>query len=165
MSRFWSGAWPRFYRLIRLVEPVIRGLTRRVGLGDTVEVRIRRRGSEATRPILLGLLRIRGVWYIGHPNGECGWTRDLDMSPEATVSAARLGPTLVRAVILPVGQERAEAIAATYRQHPFPGNVLYWLARRHIRAVGRYYRLDIAPAEEIGGPIGGPISGGGSARA
>ena len=158
MSRFWRRAWPAFYRLIRVFEPITLRLTRRFGLGDTVELAVRRR-SGTTWPVLLGLLRVRGDWYVGHPNGECGWTRDLDRSPEAVVSAAWLRPTIVRAVLLPGGEERSDAIGATFRQHPFPGNVLYWLARRHIRAVGRYYRLDTAPAVEVDG-----VSGGGSAR-
>ena len=161
MSRFWTVAWPAFYRFIRLFEPVTLRLTRRVGLGDTVEVRIRRRRAGGDRPVLLGLLRVRGDWYIGHPNGECGWTRDLDAEPVATVSAARLPATLVRAVRLPVGEERSDAIGATFRQHPFPGNVLYWLARRHIRAVGRYYRLDVIPPAEVDAAV----SDGGSAPA
>jgi hypothetical protein len=160
VSRFWRRAWPAFYRLIRVFEPVTLRLTRRFGLGDTVELAVRRRSGTA-RPILLGLLRVRGDWYVGHPNGECGWTRDLDRSPEAVVSAAWLRPTTVRAVLLPAGEERSDAIGATFRQHPFPGNVLYWLARRHIRAVGRYYRLDLVP-DAADAAI---VSGGGNARA
>jgi hypothetical protein len=159
VSRFWRRAWPAFYRLIRVFEPITLRLTRRFGLGDTVELVVRRRSGTA-RPILLGLLRVRGDWYVGHPNGECGWTHDLDRSPEAVVSAAWLGATTVRAVLLPAGAERSAAIAATYRQHPFPGSVLYWLARRHIRAVGRYYRLDVMP----GAVDATGVSGGGSAR-
>jgi len=161
VSRFWARAWPGFYRLIRLVEPIVLGLTRRFGLGDTVEVRIRRRRSGTARSVLLGLLRVDGGWYLGHPNGECGWTRDLDADADATVSAAWLPMTLVRASPLPAGVERTAVVAATYRQHPFPGNVLYWLARHHIQAVGRYYRLEVVtPAE-----LDRLLSGGGSARA
>jgi hypothetical protein len=75
------------------------------------------------------------------------------------VSAAWLGPTRVRTVLLPVGEERSDAIQATFSQQPFPGNVVYWLARRHVRAVGRYYRLEVVPADEVDGPV----SGGGTA--
>ena len=159
MSRFWRAAWPAFYRLIRVFEPITLRLTRRFGLGDTVELAVRRPASATSRPVLVGLLRVRGDWYVGHPNGSCRWTRDLDRSPEAVVSAAWLRPTIVRAVLLPAGEERSDAIGATYRQHPFPGNVLYWLARRHIRAVGRYYRLDVLTRARPG-----DLSGGGSAR-
>jgi hypothetical protein len=44
---------------------------------------------------------------------------------------------------LDAGPERDRAIAAT-SQHVFPGNVVYRLARRHIRAVGVYFALEIA---------------------
>ncbi len=151
MSRFWAVAFPRFYRLIRFLERPIRVLTRRYGLGDTVEATIVGPRTGSLRSVLLGLLRVRGDWYVGHPNGVCGWTRALDAAGEATVAAAGLGPVPVRAILLLPGDERAAAINATFRQHPFPGNVIYWLARRHVRAVGRYYRLE---------PI---VSGGGSA--
>jgi hypothetical protein len=49
----------------------------------------------------------------------------------------RVVPTLLR-----VGPERERVIRATFRQHPFPGNVLYRLAGGHIRDVGRFYRLE-----------------------
>ena len=159
MSRFWAAAWPRLYRVLRLFEPLIRLVTRRYGLGVTIELRLRRRGNGGSRSVLLGLLHVRGDWYIGHPNGECGWTRDLDAAGRAVVSAAWLGPTRVRTVLLPVGEERSDAIQATFSQQPFPGNVVYWLARRHVRAVGRYYRLEVVPADEVDGPV----SGGGTA--
>lgn len=162
MSRFWTAAWPRLYRLLRLLEWPIRTWTRRYGLGDTVEVTIVRRRTGRPWSVLLGLLRVRGDWYVGHPNGVCGWTRDLDAAGKATIGSAGLGPVTVRAVLLPVGEERTEAIQAAFRQHPFPGNVVYWLARRHVRAVGRYYRLDILDVDEsvVTADLGG--GGGGS---
>ena len=161
VSRFWSAAIPGLYRGLRLFEPLIRLVTRRYGLGITIELRVRRRAGGGSRSVLLGLLHVRGDWYVGHPNGECGWTRDLDAAGGAVVSAAWLGPTRVRAVLLPVGEERSDAIQATTSQQPFPGNVVYWLARRHIRSVGRYYRLEVVSADEIGATV----SGGGSAPA
>jgi hypothetical protein len=149
------------YRVLRFFEPLIRLVTRRYGLGVTIELRLRRRVDGRRRSVLLGLLHVGGAWYVGHPNGACGWTRDLDAAGRAVVSAAWLGPTRVRAVLLPIGEERSDAIQATFSQQPFPGNVVYWLARRHVRAVGRYYRLEVVPGDEVGGPV----SGGGSARA
>ena len=46
------------------------------------------------------------------------------------------------------GPERTAVIVATARQQPFPGNVVYRLARPHILAVGRYFRLD-PPVERL----------------
>jgi hypothetical protein len=34
-----------------------------------------------------------------------------------------------------------EAVIRATDQHPFPGNLIYRLARRHVRAAGIYYRL------------------------
>ena len=55
------------------------------------------------------------------------------------------GTIPVRATILPAGELRDRAILAT-GQHPFPGNVVYRLARAHIRAEGVFFvieRLDV----------------------
>jgi len=40
------------------------------------------------------------------------------------------------------GPERDAVIAATARQQPFPGNLVYRAAQRHITAVGVYFRLE-----------------------
>ena len=38
--------------------------------------------------------------------------------------------------------QRRRVISTTWHQHPFPGSLIYWLARRHINTVGRYYRIE-----------------------
>jgi hypothetical protein len=43
--------------------------------------------------------------------------------------------------------QRRRVISTTWHQHPFPGSLIYWLARRHINTVGRYYR--IAPTQPV----------------
>ena len=43
-------------------------------------------------------------------------------------------------------------IRLTFRQHPFPGMLLYWLSRDHVRATGRYYRLLDTATDAAGGP-------------
>ncbi len=118
---------------------------RRVGIGNTVEVRLPGRRSGQVRGVLLGLLSVDGRWYVGHPNGAAGWTRNLDAAEGRALLARRGGaPEHVTARLLRPGPEREQAILATW-QHPFPGDLIYRLARRHILAVGRYYRLE--PAE------------------
>ena len=57
-----------------------------------------------------------------------------------------------RASPLPAGDEREAVIRLTFRQHPFPGMLLYWLSRDHVRATGRYYRLLDAATGTAGGP-------------
>lgn len=138
----WHRFFPRFYRLIAIGERPIRALVRRVGLGNIVELEVPGRRSGRPTVVLLGLLRVGRAWYVGHPDGSCGWTANLEAAGETTVRASWLPATTYRAVRLPLGPERDAVIAATFRQHVFPGNVIYWLARRHIRAVGRYYRLE-----------------------
>ena len=48
----------------------------------------------------------------------------------------------VVAVPLGSGAERDAVIRATGEQQPFPANVLYRCARRHILSEGRYFRLE-----------------------
>jgi hypothetical protein len=48
----------------------------------------------------------------------------------------------VRSARLDPGPERERVIDATFHQHPFPGNVVYYLARHHIQAVGEFFRLE-----------------------
>lgn len=107
-----------------------------------MEVEIVGRRSGQVRPVLLGLLVVDGRWYVGHPVGETAWTHNLDAAGEAVVVLPRRRRVSVRSVPLPHGPERDAAIRATFRQHPFPGNLMYWLSRRNLAAVGRYYRLE-----------------------
>lgn len=92
--------------------------------------------------MLLGLLRVGDRIYLGHPNGDVAWTRNLESAGVGELRPRGFAPLTVRPVRLPPGAERDAAIAATWHQHPFPGNVLYYLARRHISAVGTFFRLE-----------------------
>jgi hypothetical protein len=141
-----TGAWhrffPTFYRLIALGERPLGVIVRRWGFGNIVELSVPGRRTGRPRRVYLGLLRLGSGRYVGHPDGRCGWTANLDAAGEATIAAAWLPRTTFRVERLEPGRERDAVIAATVQQHVFPGNVVYWLARRHIRAVGRYYRLE-----------------------
>lgn len=140
MSRFWRLALRAQYALLALLDPLIRRWWRRFGIGNVVEVVIpRRSGGERAR--LLGLLRAGGGEYLGHPNGHVGWTRDLLAAGRATLVWPGGERRDVQASVLEPGPEREAAIVAT-NQHPFPGNLVYRLARRHIRAVGVFFRLE-----------------------
>lgn len=149
-SRFWAAFFPAFYRLIRVGEPLLRRWLRRYPLGDTVELTVVGRRSGRPRRVLLGLLTAGGAWYVGHPAGASDWTRNLDAAATATVRRPGHEAVTVRAILLADGPERERAIRATFRQHPFPGNVIYRLARDHVRAVGRFYRLE---------PLREPVAG------
>ncbi len=147
-SRLAHAFWPRFYRAIGLAEPLTRRYWRRAGIGNVVEVVIPGRRTGEPRSILLGLLTTHGRTYLGHPDDACDWTRNLDAAgggelvfPDGTRQA-------FRAVRLDPGPERDAVIPLTFRQHPFPGPVVYWLFRGHLRTSGRFYRLEGIEAAE-----------------
>lgn len=142
MSAFWSAFFHFLYRVLTWLGPLIRPWVARVGLGNVVELIVVGRRTGRRRAVLLGLLRVDGEWYLGHPSGPASWTRNLDATGHAALVLPRQAPIDVRPRLLAVGEERRRVIAATWRQHVFPGNVIYWLARGHIFAVGRYYRIE-----------------------
>lgn len=145
-----SAAWQRFfpveYRLIRFLDPVVRWWWLAAGLGNVVELRVPGRRTGATRSVLLGLLREGDQWFLGHPNGDVAWTRNLEAADVAEIAFHGRGTLRVRATRLAPGDLRDRAIAAT-QQHVFPGNLVYRLAWPHIRAVGAYFLIE--PAADL----------------
>lgn len=144
MSRAWRITLRAFYRLLTWNAPLIRAWWRAFGLGITVDLEVRGRRSGRPRRVLLGLLSIGDRWYVGHPNGPVDWTRNLDAAGGRArlFTSGNATPIEVRAVRLEPGAERSAAIGVTWQQQPFPGNVVYRLARRHVLAAGVYYRLE-----------------------
>jgi hypothetical protein len=145
-SRVWGLLWRLGYAWLRLTDPLVRAAWRAGGLGITVDLRIPGRRTGRPRAVLVGLLEVAGQWYVGHPNGEAGWTRNLAAAGRAVVAWPTRVTRDVRAIRLPDGEERDAIILATAYQQPFPGNLLYRASRRHILAMGVYFRLD--PADE-----------------
>ena len=141
-----SLLWRAGYRFLRLINPMVRLSWERGTLGITVELRVRGRRSGRERAVLLGLLTVDGREYIGHPNGDAAWVRNLEAADTATLVWPFGGKRVVRAERLPDGAERDAVILATARQQPFPGNLLYRVSRAHITAKGSYFRLE--PAEQ-----------------
>jgi len=147
VRRYWGFFWPRWYRVLRFVDPILHWWLRRARLGNVVELTVSGRRSGLPRTVLLGLLGVDGRRYLGRPDVSCPWTLNLEASGEGLLRQAGSPDERVRAERLPQAGERERVIRATFRQHPFPGNVLYWLAREHIREVGVFYRLEpAAPA-------------------
>lgn len=170
-SRAWRIALRVMYRVIRLLDPLVRsalalGLP---GLDGIVRIATPGRRSGRTRRTLVTLLRVGDRWYVGHPNGHTGWTRnaeaaggiDVDPAP-APIGAAAGDRATVGVTRLPPGPERTAVIEATRTQQPFPGNLVYRAAHRHILAVGVYFRLELPsssappPPDEPGAPSGIP---------
>jgi hypothetical protein len=147
MSRTWSLIFRGLYRMLGWLDPVLRSAHQAYGIGNFVELRLP--GRRSGRPIttLLGLLRSGGQIYLGHPNGDCAWTRNLEAAGGGELILRGLPPVEIRAIRLAPGPER-EAVIRSTGQHPFPGNAIYRLGRRHVLAVGTYFRLEpvVSPA-------------------
>ncbi|HEY2916431.1 MAG TPA: hypothetical protein VGI98_04365 [Candidatus Limnocylindrales bacterium] len=145
-SRAWHGYLRLQYGLIRLVDPIVRPWWRSYGLGNIVELRVIGRRTGRPRPVLLGLLRDDGRWFLGHPNGDVAWTRNLEAAGTAELSLRWPGAIAIRATRLRAGELRERAIGST-GQHVFPGNLVYRLARGHIRSEGVYFQIE--PVEAL----------------
>jgi len=102
----------------------------------------RGRVEQAEDLLVLGLLRAEGRWFLGHPNGDTAWTRNLDASPDAELVLRWPSPVAVHAERLADGPIRESAVMAT-GQHVFPGNLIYRLARPHVRAAGAYFEIKL----------------------
>jgi hypothetical protein len=135
------------YAILRRIDPLVAAWWRRFGIGITCRLTVKGRRTGRDRSLLLGLMTVDRGRYVGHPNGEVAWTRNLAVAREALLSPLNGVTERVRAERLDDGPERDAVILATGRQQPFPGNVLYRAARPHILAVGVYFRLD--PMEPV----------------
>ena len=136
-SRAWGYGFRGLYRGLGLLDPLLRSWWWGHGLGNVVQVTVAGRRTGRPRQILLGLLVAGGQWYLGHPNGPAQWTRNLDAAGgRLKLTWPGQEPVSFEARALPAGPERDRAIEAT-GQHPFPGNLIYRLGRRHVRAAGR----------------------------
>jgi F420H(2)-dependent quinone reductase len=150
-SAAWSLAWRAMYRTVRLLDPLIRSWMANdlPGLNGVVELRFVGRRTGRSRRILITLLRHDGQWYVGHPNGEAAWIRNVEASGWVDVEPPGAHGPRFGIHRLGDGPERDAVIRATVQQQPFPANFLYRAAQRHIAAVGVYHRL--VPIDHDGG--------------
>ena len=134
------------YAVLRVLDPLLRWSWFSVGIGITSRLTVIGRRSGLERSVLVGLIEVGGSWYVGHPNGEVAWTANLRAARRASLAPRPEMRIDVVAEPLGRGQERDAVIHATAEQQPFPGNVMYRSARRHILREGRYFRLvPVAP--------------------
>ena len=142
MSSFWRSAFRLQYRILAWLDPLIRAAWRRTGIGNILELRVPKRSGKGDRSRMVGLLRSGGELYLGHPSGHVGWTRDLEAAGAGMLVWPNGNEMEFRARSLTKDDpERDNAIRST-GQHPFPGNLVYRLGRRHVRSEGVYFRLD-----------------------
>lgn len=143
-SALWSLTWRGIYRIVRWIDPLIRSWTANdlPGLNGFIELRYPGRRTGRARRTLVTLLSRGGRWYVGHPNGEAGWVRNVEATGWVDVDPPGPHGPRFRAARLPDGPERDAVIRATAHQQPFPANIVYRASQRHIAAVGVYHRLD-----------------------
>ena len=142
-SRIWDLFFRVAYRLVRLADPAVRAVRRLVPVATIEELRMVGRATGRQRRVLVTLLTVEGRTYAGHPNGSrAAWVRNLLADGRATLVYRDGRRVQVRASLVAGGPERAAVIRSTFAQQPIPANLVYWLARRHVDAVGMYFRLD-----------------------
>jgi hypothetical protein len=151
-SRVWSAVFRASYRMIRLLDPLIRSWVANgyPGLDGVIEIRTLGRRSGRERRSMVTLLVVDGEGFIGHPNGEASWIANaLASGWIGVVGVDGGGQAATRSTVtrLDDGPVRDAVIRATWSQQPFPGNLLYRAARRHVAAVGVYLRL--GPPEAV----------------
>ncbi|MEP7082309.1 MAG: hypothetical protein ABI841_04950 [Chloroflexota bacterium] len=143
-SATWKAILRLFYAVIGVLDPLVRWRWARAGIGITSRLTVRGRRSGRERSVLIGLINVGGRWYVGHPNGDVGWTANLRAAGRARLAPRAGADVDVVAKPLEPGAERDAVIAATAAQQPFPANLVYRAARRHILSEGRYFRLEAA---------------------
>jgi len=151
-SRVWSLVFRVSYRLIRLLDPLIRSWVANgaPGLDGIVELRTVGRRSGRPRRTLVTLLNVGERFYVGHPNGEAEWLANILAAGWADVDPPGAGGPRYSVDRVSPGAERDAVIRATWTQQPFPANLLYRVARRHVAAAGEYVRLTPTRAD---GPL------------
>src|SRR5262245_22992679 len=85
-STGWAVALRMQYAMLRVLDPLVRWTWFSVGIGITSRLTVAGRRSGRPRSVLVGLLRVDGAWYVGHPNGEVGWTANLRAARRAIVA-------------------------------------------------------------------------------
>ena len=158
-SRIWSGVFRVSYRLLRVLDPLVRSAVANdvPGLSGVVEIRTVGRRTGRLRRNMTTLLSHDGRWYVGHPNGSSGWIRNAEASGWVEIDPpGRNGPRFGVHRLEP-GPERDAVIRVTADQQPLFSNLLYRAAQRHIAAVGVYHRLEpiAAGADAAAGIEGG----------
>ncbi len=150
-SAIWSAVFRVSYRIIRVLDPLIRSWVANglPGLGGTIELRTVGRRTGRPRRTPLTLLRVGDRWYVGHPNGEAAWMANAEAAGWVEIEPAGSRGARQRLVRLPGGPERDAVIRATWSQQPFPADVLYRAARRHVAAVGVYHRLEPVEGPDV----------------
>jgi hypothetical protein len=143
----WRATWRVLFAITRRTGPLMRAF-RGLPLPSTseiVELHLVGRRTGRPRRVLVGMSRIDGRMYVGHPNGPTPWLANLAATDAATLQIKHQPAVQVRSVPLRLGPERDAAIRATARQEWLFVRPFYWASQRHILRAGVYHRLDVIP--------------------
>jgi len=146
---FWRLFFPFLYGFLRLTDPFWVWLTERRGLVNTVELFVVGRRTGRERRVMLGLLAVGDRRYLGHANGHAAWLHNLAAAGEGRMVIEKAGPIQVRAIRLEPGEEQDAVVRAASRQHPFPVDVAYRLARVSVRHDGLFFRIEAPDGTSI----------------
>jgi hypothetical protein len=102
---------------------------------------------------MLGLLSVGDRRYVGHANGHAAWLRNLAAAGEGRLIVDDGHPIHVRATRLGPGGEQDAVVLAASRQHPFPVDIAYGLARESIRHDGMFFRIEASDGVPIPLPV------------
>jgi hypothetical protein len=91
MHGFAHAFWPRWYRALGGLDPLIETAWRRIGVGNVVRLVVVGRRTGEPRAVFLGLLRVGSRRYLGHPDVACAWTRNLGRPARELESATGAG--------------------------------------------------------------------------
>jgi hypothetical protein len=150
MSRwFWRSFFPVLYGFLRLTDPFWRRLTERRGLGNTVELLVVGRRTGLERRVMVGLLAVGERRYLGHADASAAWLHNLVDAREGRLIVDRTPPIRVHAARIEPGPEQDAVVLAASRQHPFPVDLAYRLARASIRIDGVFVRLATADGSPL----------------
>ena len=137
----------RFWRVVLTVmlrtapTPVMRRVRARDPKVPIEEFVIVGRRTGIERHYLLNHLRVDGGRYVGHPNGSAQWVQNLVAAGGLTMIDRAGTIERLTATEVPHGPERDAVIASTAHMPP-PAGMVYGAASRHIRAVGRFFRVE-----------------------
>ncbi len=138
-SPYWRMALTVFLR--SAPTPVMQRIRARDPKVPIEEFVIVGRRSGAERHYLLNHIQVEGRRYVANPNGTSQWVRNLAAAGVLTM-IDRAGTTeRLTATEVGDGPERDAAIAWTATMPP-PAGMVYGAAAGHIRAAGRFFRLE-----------------------
>jgi hypothetical protein len=138
-SRFWRVVLTMMLR--GAPAPVMRRIRARDPKVPIEEFIIVGRRTGIEHHYLLNHLRVDDGRYVGHPNGSSQWVRNLVAAGGCTMIDRAGARERLTATEVPDGPERDAVIASTAHMPP-PAGTVYGAASRHIRAVGRFFRVE-----------------------